>query len=161
MFNFRTRILQEYLDPKSETEEDEELRLTQNQDCSSNKIVVSRLLRSCNCSFHWYFSHTWPILFEASNINPTFVLLLSMWGPSLTQGLIEYVPGMSLERDGGRRSKRRRATKQAAENDGETSGEQQSNGGERWNKRRWADGASDGESEMDSHGTSDGECDVK
>lgn len=30
----QTRILQEYLDTKSETEEDEELRLTQNQDRS-------------------------------------------------------------------------------------------------------------------------------
>ncbi|KAF8109823.1 hypothetical protein N665_0090s0006 [Sinapis alba] len=35
----QTRILQEYLDAKSETEEDEELRITQNQDPSLNKIV--------------------------------------------------------------------------------------------------------------------------
>ncbi|KAF8107349.1 hypothetical protein N665_0123s0040 [Sinapis alba] len=34
----QTRILQEYLDAKSETEEDE-LRITQNQDRSLNKIV--------------------------------------------------------------------------------------------------------------------------
>lgn len=72
---------------------------------------------------------------------------------------------MSIERDGGRRSKRTRAstwwreTKLAVNTDRESRGEQQSKGRQRWNKWRGADGASDRESEMDSHGTSDGECD--